>query len=405
MHREDHEGGCDASLGRDGWDEIRKGKEGGIAAAHEDGADRDDTDHDKCQAGCAEAGGLSALDHGIDGACGGEAFREEFAGDDDGDDIGELLAHAIEEDLDFRESFLQISCAEELGDHADGGPHEHCHDDVHLDAGDAERREDEDESERNDRKDGIDFRRMGKRGFLFILGLDIDRDFFWIQSADDVSIAFIHDFLREVVGDSDTGDDSAGDRDLEGVPVDDGVEACDLSGKDGAGVGWAPVQAERGRDGCGRGNAGDAECDEDREHGHHEEHGQAGGAIDGQPQEHAEYPAGAHDDVGRFQKHQRADGEGNQRIARADLIHIARKAADGHDVQTETGEAVCKKSADELKNIEAPHACALSGGEDRTPAHDHGAREQQAASYEKDGLWLVLLQNEPSRPYDNECSE
>ena len=236
MHREDHEGGCDTCLGSDRRDEIGKGKEGSIAAAHEDGADCDDGDHDKRQAGCTEAGGLGALDHGIDGACGSEAFREEFAGDDDGDDIGELLAHAVEEDLDLREGLLQISCTEELSDHADGGPHEHCHDDVHLDAGEAERREDEDQSERNDRKKGIDLRRMGKRCFLFILSLDIDRDFRRIQSAHDVPVALIHDLLREVVGDGDTGDDGAGDRDLEGVPVDDGIEACDLSGKDGAGI-------------------------------------------------------------------------------------------------------------------------------------------------------------------------
>ena len=48
---------------------------------------------------------------------------------------------------------------------------------------------------------------------------------------------------------------------------------------------------------------------------------------------------------------------------------------------------------------------ALSGGKDRAPAHDHRACEQKTACYEKDSLRLVLLQNEPGRPYDNECSK
>ena len=405
MHRHDHEGRSHAGLLSDRRDQVCKSEEWRIAAAHDDGAHSDDADHHQGEAGSTKARGLGALDHGVDGAGGGEAFGEEFAGDDDGDDVRQLAAHAVKEDLEIRKGRLRISGADELGHHADGGADEHSHDDIHLHGGDAKRREDEDQRQRDHRKDSVNLRRMAGSGFLFIFGLNVYRNFRGVHGLHHVAVSLIHVFLGEVVSHCNERNDYASDGDLEGVPVYHRVEAGDFRCEDGAGVRGAPVQAQGRGDGRGSGNTRYAESDQDREHGHHEEHRQARGTIDGQAQEHAQHPAGAHDDVRRFQKHQRTDGEGNQRIAGADLIHVARKAADGHDVQAQTGHAVREKCTDELEEVEAPHAGGLARWHDGAPLHDHGAGEKDRAGDEEYSLGFVFLQNQPGRPHYHERSE
>ena len=402
MHREDHECRIDAGPCGNFRNQIGKGKEGRIAGAHDDAAGGNDSDHDQCQSGSTEACILCAFDERIDGTGGGEALGEEFTGNDDRYYIGQLAAHAVKEDLQLFADQLGLARTDELGEHTDGRADEHGHDDVHFDGGNAQRGEYEDKCQRNDWENGKNFRRMTGHRFFFRSIFRMNGDILGAHGTNDMAVSLIHDFLCEIVNDSDDGDDKAGDRNLVGVPVYDRIQAADFRGKDRAGIRRAPVKAERGGNGGCGGDAGYTECHEDREHGHHEKHGQTGGTVDGQTEEHAQNPAGAHDDVRRFQFQERGDGEIDQRIAGADLVHEAGESSDGHDVEPEAGHAVGKKRTDEFKQIKPHKSGAFAFRQNGTVSHDDRTGQQDAAGHEEYGLRLVALDDEPAGPYRDE---
>lgn len=402
MHREDHECRIDAGPCGNFRDQIGKGKERRIAGAHDDAAGGNDSDHDQCQSGSTEACILCAFDECIDGTGGGESLGEEFTGNDDRYYIGQLAAHAVKENLQLFADQLGLARTDELGEHADGRADEHGHDDVHFNGGNAQRGEYEDERQRDDRQNGENFRRMAGHRLLFCHIFRMNSDVLGAHGTDHMAVSLIHDLLCEIMNNGHNGNDEACDRNLVGMPVHDRIQAADFRGKDRAGVRRAPVKAERGGNGGGGCNTGYAECHEDREHGHHEEHGQTGGTVDGQTEEHAQYPAGAHDDIGRFQFQKRGDGEIDQCIAGADLVHEAGKSADGHDIEPEAGHAVGKEGADELKQIKSHKSGAFAFRQNGTVSHDDRTGQQDAAGHEEYGLRLVALDDEPAGPYRDE---
>ena len=99
LHRQDEKNRRNAEFAGKVRNERRKGKEGRIAAAHYDGNDRDEERHDDHDEGAREAEPLRDVDEVGDGACGHQALREDFTGNDERYDAGKLFAHGVE-DLD-----------------------------------------------------------------------------------------------------------------------------------------------------------------------------------------------------------------------------------------------------------------------------------------------------------------
>ena len=167
---------------------------------------------------------------------------------------------------------------------ADKKTDEHSHNDVHFDGGDPQRAEGKDQSQRDNRQDCIPQRSAVSRIFFGRL--------FNFHRLDDMSVAFIHIFLREIVQGTDNYKSHQNDGDLIVSPVNYRVQACGFSRQDRTGITGAPVEAQRRRNGCRSRQAADAKTDQDREHGDHQKHGQTVSAVDAQTDQHA-YDPGA----------------------------------------------------------------------------------------------------------------
>ena len=111
---------------------------------------------------CELEGGYRAHEAGFD-----EAGSEEFTADNQGDHAYQNLAHAFEEELEGGENIAEITQADQLKDDRNDGGDNHCRDNIHTDMTAGDFGEENDQEERDDGQNGVDFRDL----FVLFSGL------------------------------------------------------------------------------------------------------------------------------------------------------------------------------------------------------------------------------------------
>ena len=279
MHRQNHRYRGNTALGGDIRNEVGEREERSVTRTHNDGTYADDDDHDERKSDRAETAVLRPGDQRINRAADHEAAGERFTGDDQRDDVGHLTTHAVKENLQFFGHLLAVAGADILRQHTDGGTDKHRLDDVHLNVGNQQRAEDQNQSQRNDRQQCVNKRRM-RIVQVHVIGRYFD--IFFTHRLHYVTVAFIHVFLGKIMQNRDHREDAEGYRYLVIMPVHYRIDTGEFRRQNRTGVTWTPVEAKRGCDrGRGRKTA-DAERYQDREHGYHQEHRQTRRAVNSQ---------------------------------------------------------------------------------------------------------------------------
>ena len=221
-----------------------------------------------------------------------------------------------------------------------------------------------------------------------------------------MAIPLVHPFLRHEMQHGNDGQHRRGNGNLILRPVKHRVDTGIVGGEDRPHVARTPVQTHGRGDGRRRRQAADTQADQNREGRDHQQHGQPRGAVDRQAEEHAEHPGAGHDDVGRAQGQQRTDGQLDQRPAGTDLVHVAGKTADGHDVEAQPGRPRTQGFFDEFKGIEENQPGTFLGRKNGAQPQSHGGEHQHHAGKEQNGLRLVTLHDQPASPEgDDQCND
>ena len=192
--------------------------------------------------------------------------------------------------MDIAHNLFTIAPTNIFANDTDEEANEHGHNDIHLDPGDPQGAEAQDQSQGNYRQDSVE----GRCSIRFVLnGFDV-------HGFNHMSITLIHVFLSEVMQHANNYEGYSNDRNLIMAPVENRVHTGSFSGQNGAGITGAPVEAEGSSYSRSCRQARNAQANQNGEHGYHQQHSQAGGTVNAQTDEHTYNPGAAHNDIGRF---------------------------------------------------------------------------------------------------------
>ena len=365
----------------------REGEEGGVPRPRHDGRDHHDRKHhEKHHPDARGFHGSGRLNEGGDAAQLVHAEREEFRAADETHGRGEDLAHTFEDGLGRRAAVLEGALREEVDEEGDENRHDDARLKRKLHVGVDHRREDDEKEERQHRQDRV----MG--GARTFEGLSDVLLFFDGTVRELHGVATVEPALHEEVSDRNRCDDAEGHGNLARDEVRDDVHLHQVGRTHRVRRGGAEVETA-GRTDHGRGGgAGNAERNEERIDGGHEQKPETDRGIDEKGHELADHVRDGEKDVGRANRLQGLDAELHERLRGADAVHVDGEARDQHDVETESRKARAHERGECFAEVEPEEVRRLVGG------HGHRARrrrtdEHYEARKEENDRRIVVLEH------------
>ena len=93
----------------------------------------------------------------------------------------------------------------------------------------------------------------------------------------------------------------------------------------------------------------------------------------------------------------RFDADVDERLRRADLVHVVRKAAHADDVHADAGRAALEQVCEDLNDVEYRAVGRLFAGNEGSPRNDRDADQKKKADHEQSPWRVVALDDEIRR--------
>ena len=301
MHGEKHQYRVQTAVSSNCRSKGCECEEGSVTTTHYDCRNGDDCYHYEHHSHRREAQVFRTINQGFDCAHGNQALCKGLTCNDQGDNVRHLHTQAVEEGLDIVKYFFAITPSDEFTANANEETNEHCHNDVHFNSGNPQGAEGKNQGQGDNRENCVPKRSV----VCFVLY------FFYLDRLNNVTVAFIHVFLSEVVQCAYNDKCKSYDGNLVMAPVNYRVNASHFSGVDGTGVAGGPVKAQGSCYCCSCGKAAYAQTNQNGVHGNHQKHCQTGSTVNAQADEHTCNPSAGQYEIGGFQRHQGFNGHTN----------------------------------------------------------------------------------------------